>query len=445
MLSGMYFKSIGGLTMLLQILPMILALAFLMFFSFKKVNIIFLSIASALLLAVLSNQSPYAALTETYMSGAAGYVKSYFLLFFFSVIFGKLMELSGAASSIAAAVSKIFRRDYAILGIVIACAVLVYGGISGLVVAFAMYPIALAVCQQSDLPCNLIPGAIATGAFTFTTACLPGAPSVSNATCSTAFGTTAMAAPLLGILCGIFCLSLSSVYLIWEQRRARKQGRHFVVDAASMKILEKSNAAGEKVKPIAALIPPACVVIALNVFGVPIIASMALGCLVCIGLFFRTLVPQLISVLDTCATSSARSILFTATVVGFGSVVKESAGFQSLIAWTETLNMSPYISFALGTTLLAGFSGSSTGGLAISTAALGPRYLAMGLNPEALHRLATISAVGLDSLPHNGAVNTLLSISGLTHKDGYIPIFVTTVLTTILTMIFALIMIPILY
>ena len=97
-----------------------------------------------------------------------------------------------------------------------------------------------------------------------------------------------------------------------------------------------------------------------------------------------------------------------------------------------SLDAPPLISYGLTTTILAGAAGSGTGGLAIALENLAPQYLAMGIPAELLHRIGCLSAIGLDSLPHCGAVVVLLTLAGMTHKDSYKQIFVTTVVITLI-------------
>jgi H+/gluconate symporter-like permease len=110
-------------------------------------------------------------------------------------IFGKLMDDSGSANSIARSVSGWLGPERAIVSVVLCCAVLTYGGVSAFVVAFAVFPIAAALFRSADIPKRLIPGTIALGAFTFTMSALPGTPAIQNAIPMPFFGTTAFAAP----------------------------------------------------------------------------------------------------------------------------------------------------------------------------------------------------------------------------------------------------------
>ncbi len=55
---------------------------------------------------------------------------------------------------------------------------------------------------------------------------------------------------------------------------------------------------------------------------------------------------------------------------------------------------------------------------------------ASGISPEVLHRVASMASGGMDTLPHNGAVITLLAVTGLTHRQSYPQIFVVTCIKT---------------
>ena len=129
------------------------------------------------------------------------------------------------------------------------------------------------------------------------------------------------------------------------------------------------------------------------------------------------------------ANGSLGAIMNTACAVGFGSVVKVVPGFTLLK--NAMLNMPGSILFseAVAVNVLAGATGSASGGMSIALEALAPQYLekamTIGLNPEYLHRIASLASGGLDTLPHNGAVLTLLAVSNCKHKESYLDICVT--------------------
>lgn len=148
-------------------LAILVSLALLIVLTFRKINIVVVGIAAAAVMALLSGQPVVTAVTDTYMTGAAQFVRDNFLLFFFSVLFGKVMEETGAAASIAKFLAELLGEKFAILGVIFSGAVLVYGGVTTLVVVFSLYPIALSLFKKADLPRYLLPGAIAGGCFTF--------------------------------------------------------------------------------------------------------------------------------------------------------------------------------------------------------------------------------------------------------------------------------------
>ncbi len=416
---------------MLSVIFIILTLALVMFLVFKKVNIVIASIIASIVLAVLDGQNVVTAMSETFMTGTANYVKNFFLLFFVSALFGKMMESTGAAAAIARGLANLLGEKYAILGVLFAGMVLCYGGISALVIAFTMYPLTLAVFKRANLPRRLIPGAIAAGCFTFAAAALPGTPQTINVTPIPYLGTTVTAGATLGIICGIIGIAATCVYMYWEAARARTAGDGFTADTATLEALSKADEAGSNINPIIALIPILVIIVLLVGLQINVLISMLSGSAVCALLFFRNVknVPSLLGDSVQSATSAA---ITTGCIVGYGAVVSASTGYATLSAALLSLDALPLISYGLTTTILAGAAGSGTGGLAIALENLAPQYLEMGISAEVLHRIGCLSAIGLDSLPHNGAVVVLLTLAGMTHKDSYKQIFVTTVVLTLI-------------
>ncbi len=143
------------------------------------------------------------------------------------------------------------------------------------------------------------------------------------------------------------------------------------------------------------------------------------------------------SVLDKGVTNSFKPLLNSSAIVGYGSVIKSLAVFTLIQSVIFGVSSNPIISEALSVNLICGLTASASGGLGISLDALAPTYLqmsqAMNISPEILHRIASLSSGGLDTLPHNGAVITTLAICSLTHKEAYKDMFVTSVLIPIFT------------
>lgn len=429
---------------MLSVLFVFLTLALVMFLVFKKVNIVIASLLAAIVLAVLDGQNLLTAMTDTFMSGSANYVKSFFLLFFVSALFGKVMESTGAAAAIARGLANLLGEKYAILGVLFAGMVLCYGGVSALVIAFTMYPLALAVFKRANLPRRLIPGAIAAGCFTFAAAALPGTPQTINVTPTTYLGTTVTAAPMLGIICGVIGIALTCVYMYWESARARAKGDGFEADAVTLETLSKADEMGSSINPIIAIIPIIVIIILLVAVKANVLLSMLIGTVVCGGLFFRN-VKDISGMLESAVKSAMTSAVTTGCIVGYGAVVSASTGYAVLSETLTNMNASPLVAYGLTTTILAGAAGSGTGGLAIALNSLAPQYLAQGIPAEVLHRIGTMCAIGLDSLPHNGAVVVLLTLAGMTHKDSYKQIFITTVVFTVIVAAIGIVLATIMY
>ncbi|MBA3058334.1 MAG: GntP family permease [Gammaproteobacteria bacterium] len=468
----------------LSILAILLSLALLMYLAYRGVSVLILAPLMALLAVLGSPGTPLlASYTQVFMKALGGFIALYFPLFLLGALFGRLMESSGAARVIALRIVDWLGADRAVLAIVLACAVLTYGGVSLFVVAFAVYPLAVALFQAADVPKRLMPATIALGAFTFTMTALPGTPAIQNAIPMPFFGTTPFAAPGLGVIGGAIMLVLGVWWLGRRVRQAAAAGEGYGVQADDVMQLERSvrpHALGEgydvvelgpqrngDAAPVvlpgfAVALAPIVAVVALNwlfstqllprldssyldselygatrldaVRGVwAIIAALTLSILLLIGLAWRSL-PNLRQDLDAGANAAVLPIFNTASQVGYGAVIASLVGFALIRdAVLGIAPGQPLISLSIAVNLLAGITGSASGGMSIALQTLGSAYLQMGrdagISPELLHRVTSIATGGLDALPHNGAVITLLAICKLTHRQSYVDILVVAVIT----------------
>ncbi|MDR3258964.1 MAG: GntP family permease [Fusobacteriaceae bacterium] len=428
------------------IVGIILGLLLLVYLSYKGYSIIWVAPVSGLLVAIIGFGFDGRAILNSYLKGympaLGAFAQSYFPLFFLGAVFGKLMEITGSANAVALILVRIVGAKRALLAVIISCGILTYGGVSLFVVVFAIYPLAISLFREANLPRRLIPGAIALGAFTFTMTAFPGAPQLNNIIAGQNFNTTPYAAPILGIIAGLIMFFGGYFYLLWKQNKIIKNGEHFSEPSVEV-VLRDSN---QLPSPILSIIPLIVVIISLYLFikfvfkdltpAEAVIPGSVLSLLcgiICTVIFnFNMLVGKskdgkssngLIRALNEGGNGSVMAILNTAAAVGFGGVVKIVPGFKLLTDILLGMKASPLISEGIAITLLAGATGSSSGGMGIALTALAPQYLEMaklsGLSPETLHRIATVASGGLDSLPHCGAVLTLLAVTGMTHKDSY--------------------------
>ncbi|MCM3082115.1 GntP family permease [Brevibacillus invocatus] len=456
--------------MFIEVLSIILALGLLMFFAYRGYPVIIFAPIFTLLAVAMSGIALLPSYTETFMVNAANYVKSFFPIFLLGAVFGKVMEMSGAASSIAHNIVKALGSNRAILAVVLACSILTYGGVSLFVVAFAVYPFAAAIFREANIPKRLIPGAIALGAFTYTMDALPGTPQIQNIIPTTYFGTDAYAAPLVGII-GAIMVFVAGMY--WLERR-RKQAAAAGEGYGEGHINEPELQTDQNKSYMSiwlAILPLVIVLVGnflfsrsglsvegwyeanmlkenFNIANVKtvssswaLIISLGLGILAAILINAKEVKNKLAAGLSTAAAGALLAIFNTASEVGFGNVVKTLPGFTVIKEWIVGASDNPLVSEAIAVNVLAGVTGSASGGLSIALEVMGKQYLEMastlGISPELLHRIASMASGGMDTLPHNGAVITLLAITGLTHRSSYKDIFAITVVKTLVVFILA--------
>ncbi len=424
----------------------IVGLALLMFLAYRGHSIIWVAPLAAIVVAMTGGLPLLEAYKDTYMAGFVGFTKSWFPVFMLGAIFGHLMDYTGAAQSIAQWLTKVFGPERAILGVIIGSAVLTYGGISLFVVVFAMYPLALALFREANISRTLIPGSIALGSFTFTMTALPGSPQIQNLIPVDYFGTTPTAAPVMGLVAAAFMFGLGYRYLIRRQNNLAEAGQVFI-EPLLINTRVNNQTGGEARRelpnPFLSVLPLLSVILTLNVWKWDIVTALISG-IVLAMVTNISLYKGFATTISKGATGSITAIINTSAAVGFGTVVKSVPGFKTLTDLVLGIKGSPLISEAIAVNLLSGATGSASGGLGIALSALGEQYCRLaaetGISLEAFHRVASLASGGLDTLPHNGAVLTLLAITGMTHKEAYRDIFVTSVLLPILSAIPAIIL-----
>lgn len=402
----------------------LIAFALLVILIYKKVPIIVAAPVSAAVMALLSGLPVLGTLTGGYMDAMVEFIKSYFILFLVCAVFGRIMDVSGAAYSIGKWLGLRLGARFAIWGVSIAAFVLTYGGVSCFVLVFAIYPIALVLFKEANISRKLIPGAIAAGAFTAPNI-LWGSPGLCNVIPTTYLGTTVKAAPLVSVVCSIFFYLISNYYLIYESKKMAKHGEAFVPTEKITKLLEES-AKKKAINPAVAIIPILVIIITLNGFNLDVNLAMLCGVLAGYILFWRNITDKM-DTLIVGSQNAISSIMNTSTAVGIGGVAKITSTFTYLVNWVSNFSGSPMISWAVAVTVISGACGSGSGGVALACSTLADKYLAMGVDPEILHRIASCACIVLDSLPWNGVMITTMQACDLTHKEAYKHLFMITV------------------
>lgn len=438
-------------------LAIIVSLLLLMYFAYRGWTVLLLAPLMAALAVLLSGDGGLLmpAYTETFMAALGNYLLKFFPVFLLGALFGQLMADSGAATAVANGIMQKLGAKHAVLVVILVCGLLTYGGVSLFVVAFAIYPISKVLFRQADIPKRLIPPAIALGSFTFTMTALPGTPAIQNAIPIPYYGTNAFAAPGLGLTGGAIMFALGWWWLHSRAEKARAAGEGYGEhhDEAEGDVVRRTD------MPFALALLPLVLVIGVNAlltYGVfpstdfaflaekfpdlkvkgalglwAIIISLLVACTVLTVLNLGRL-KNLQGTVNRGVYGSMLPIFNTASEVGYGAVIASLAGFA--VIRDTVLGISPdnpLISEAVAMTALAGITGSSSGGLSIALQTLGADYLAMaqaaGISPELMHRVAVMAAGGFDTLPHCGAVITLLSICHMNHKQSYLNIAAVTI------------------
>lgn len=426
-----------------SLFTIIASLALLIFLALRGFSIIIIAPIASLVVILLNQMPILDSLQGNYMSGFMNFMNNYYLIFLFAAIFGKFMEDSGAARSIAEKLLTVMGRNSkfnALMAIVIICAFLTLGGINTYVVIFAILPIAKPLFKEMNIPWHLFTGAFFFGIATFTMTMLPGSPSVQNIIPTKYLGTTTTAAPVVGIVATITIILFCCFYL--KRQLAKSEARDETYE--NMKNPDKQDskafeATVKKLPPfILSIFPPIFLIVTLNVFKVDILYTLMLTVLIAIIIFWKYIDNKLQSI-NIGATNTVLPIINTSADVGYGTVIAATAGFGIITEMLANIPGSPLISFFVAIAALAGITGTASGGLGIAMETFVPTYLDLGVDPEALHRIATIASGSLDSLPHNGAVITVLAVIGLTHKDAYKHIFFVSVIGPLVAAIPALI------
>ena len=450
----------------MSFLIILAALGFLMLAAYRGFSVILFAPLAAMGAVLLTDPAEVAPMfTGLFMDKMAGFLKLYFPIFLLGAIFGKTMELAGFAKSIAKSIITLLGRERSVLSIVVVSALLTYGGVSLFVAVFAVYPFAAELFRQSGIPKRLIPATIALGAFSFTMDAMPGTPQIQNVIPAAFFKTNIYAAPWLGIAGSLFVFVVGMSYLQYRSARAVAKDesygdelvnepesfQHDTLPSAWIAILPLVLVAVTN-KILTTMIPrlydqhhaflPSAVgsaePIQQEVAKISAIwsieAALLMGILAVLLLAWKQVRDKLSEGTKPAVAGAMLAATNTASEYGFGAVIAALPGFLIVSNALKSIP-NPLVNEAVTVTALAGITGSASGGLSIALAAMSESFIqnaqAAGIPMEVLHRVASMASGGMDTLPHNGAVITVLAVTGLTHRQAYGDIFAITLIKTL--------------
>ncbi|GED30937.1 GntP family permease [Brevibacillus centrosporus] len=432
---------------MISMIGLIGGLALLIILTMRGMNLLIVAPFSALFVAVCNGLPLFPQLAAegeanfvaNYMSGFTGFITSWYLMFLIGAIFGKLMEDSGAADSVSKWIVEKIGMKNAALAIVIACAVLTYGGVSLFVVAFSVYPMAISLFREANLPRRFIPAALGFGSTTFTMTSA-GSPEIQNWIPIPYLHTTPYAGWEVSLVVAVFMMIFGYWWLKRMIMKAVQKGERFVSRETDNRDVRENLP-----HPIVSMIPLLVVLVISFVFHNSLAQSALilalLGGVIATYLLHRKYFINFWHAVSEGTMGALIAIANTAAVVGFGGVAKATPAFASAVDMMTSIPGSPLIGSAVAVCIIAGLTGSASGGQTIALPLLAPHYMDMGVNPEALHRVVAISSGSLDSLPHGGyVVTTIRAIAGETHKDAYPAFGAMTVIVPIFGVILAVVL-----
>lgn len=468
----------------MDLIGILSGLTLLIWLAFRGWSVLILAPVAALLAAAMAGEPLLANWTQTFMFGASGFVAKFLPLFLLGAVFGKLMDDSGSIRAIAGFIRTHLGSAHASLAVVIVGALVTYGGVNLMVAFFVIVPMAIGLFEAANIPRRLMPATVGLGTFTFTMTALPGSPALQNAIPMPYFGTTLFAAPGLGFVAAAIMLGFGLWWLGRAETAARRRGETFTsapkclsetaalreqsmvsfeFDAAEIDHGHRSKEAPSTMIAVLPLAVVLCVNFVVSIIVLPrldasflaeerwggtsltavggiwsVLIALAAGILVSIALNWQRL-TALRETIDAGANAAVLPLISVASLVGFGAVVAGLPAFETVRDWVMSIEGGPLVSLAVSVNLLAALTGSASGGMTIALDALGETYMQLatqhGIDPALMHRVAVMASGTLDALPHNGAIVTLLSVCGTTHRDSYGPIVMTVIVGPVLALI----------
>ncbi|MDF2179960.1 SLC13 family permease [Aliiglaciecola sp. CAU 1673] len=424
---------------MLSLLGLVGGLLLLIWLTIRGMNLFIAAPLCALLVALTSGLPVFTGesnFVETYMQGFTGFIGAWFFMFLLGSLFGKFMEDTGAADAVARWIVNKLGMQHAVAAVVLACAILTYGGVSVFVVAFSVYPMALSLFKDADLPRRFIPAALAFGSVTFTMTSA-GSPEIQNWIPIKYLGTSPFAAWEVSLVVAIFMASFGFWWLRRMIAKAKANGERFEAKPEDPSIPDRDYP-----HPVTGLIP-LLVVLVLSFTFHEALAQMALIVALGGGVLSLMLINfkhfhNLNGAISQGTTGALVAIGNTAAVVGFGTIAKSTAAFAGAVEVMTQLPGNELIGAAVAVSVIAGLTGSASGGQAIALPLIGPHYLDQGVDPEQLHRIVSISSGALDSLPHNGyVVTTIRAICNETHQRAYWAVGALTVVIPLIGLVLA--------
>ena len=419
---------------MLEILGIVICVLLLGFMCMKGIHSLVAGLVCSALLLIFNGANIYEGITGTYMSGFVSFVSNWFLMFLFGGLLGQILDVSGAADSLAQFLLNLVGAKNITLGLFLVGLIFTAAGITPYVTLFIVFPIGVKMCKRADLPRIFSIAGFQLGETVGLA--LPYAPVANNIVCTKYFGTEASAGGIWAlIVCVIFSV-LGILYLAWYEKYLIGHGTRFI--SLPDETIEDENQSADKPHWIIGLIPLLVPIVTLNFLKWSVEYSLLAGAVVACVLLFKHIPKTSESIREMIGkviNNSTVTVINTSAVVGFGAVVTASAAYDVAVAKILSIEANPLIMAFACTGLLAGVAGSAASGIVLAAPVL-QQFLTQ-TNASLIHRATIFASLTLDTLPISGFLHTKAAVSGVPLKDSYIKMDL--VVTVILPIVSGLI------
>ncbi|SHI90578.1 H+/gluconate symporter [Dethiosulfatibacter aminovorans DSM 17477] len=390
----------------------------------------------SIVVLLLNGMNVYAGLSQIFVGGFIKFLSAYFFILILGSLYGRLMSKSNFAKSFAFWMIKVFGEKNVLFVIIATSVVFSIVGINAFIIFYVVYPIGLVFCQEQNISKEVLVSAIWCFAFTMG---LPGALSINNIICSGYLGTNILTAGwLIGVIGSLVTFALCILYTTRLNKKYKENGVEFVMgpmDHLYLSKLEEDEVLPGVGKSVIPLISVAALSIGISqfydsVFGV--IMGMSISCVIIIMLDWKHIKKSIFHTINEGLWEGFTPLITISALVGFGAIMQSTVGFQEIIEYALSLKINNYLKVFVSTNILVGITGSLSGGLTIFMEALAQPLMDLGVSPELFHRIAAMSCIGMDSLPHSAGIIGQLAIVQLSLKQAYKHAFFLTVISTLI-------------
>lgn len=425
----------------LSVVGILLAFGVLVFAAYKKISMFLAAVIAASLVALFSGLPVAASMVGAegpFLIGMKDFVGSWLVIFAMGALLGALYDKSGATWRISSTLINKAGTQWTLLIYVLVGGLLVYGGIQVTVMIFVLLPFAKILFPKAGIPWYLFPGITGLAIATFAMGQMPGSLQMQNIIPSQILGTSLTAAPVEGVLATLFMVAFGVGYLSWEAKKGRDTPEAAIeLYQVQGGTLDEAELEGRAPGFWVSLIPMVVAFVLINGVKVELLYGLGAGCVLSVLMFWKSL-GGLTGIRDVVSEGFNNGIfpcIIIASVVGVGKVISATDVFALIQGNIINLPLPGLLKVAAITTIIAGITGSASGGLTIALELFGETFMSWGYTPEIIHRVASIACGGLDTLPWNGTVVMLFALSGVSYKKGYKHVAVETVILPLLSLI----------